>query len=305
MPRATAGLRAGFARRLADLERRTPEWRTWLRLLGEAQRASGDPGWDARFAEAGVEQPGAGSSPGAPLLDGRTILVDPRRVRRLVRRLAETAAAGDGAGAASLGGYRPSAADTVRLLAAALRGDRAAVEAVAAPAGMDPGALEAVAQLAVLPLLHSCGRLLQDRVPLSWPQGYCPICGGWPVLAELRGLDRTRRLRCGRCGGDWRVNWLSCASCGETDHEQLGSLVPDDQSEVLKVETCARCRGYLKTVATLQAIPPFELLLWDLETVALDLVALDRGYTRPQGTSYAVNARVAARPSPPRWRFGP
>jgi len=46
---------------------------------------------------------------------------------------------------------------------------------------------------------------------------------------------------------------------------------------MLKVETCASCRGYLKSVATLQQIPPFALLLQDLETVELDLVALDRG----------------------------
>jgi hypothetical protein len=42
----------------------------------------------------------------------------------------------------------------------------------------------------------------------------------------------------------------------------------------------------------LQAIPPFELLLRDLETLELDLVALDRGYGRPEGSGVAVEVEI-------------
>jgi FdhE protein len=261
-----------------------------------------DPGWGTPLAEAESAAGDAGGSAQAPLLHGRTLEVDAARVRRLVRRLVSTAAAGETAAAASLRGYRPSAIEAVGLLTAAVRQDRARIGALAAPGGIDSGALASVADLAALPLLHSCGRLLVDGVPDFWPHGYCPICAGWPILAERRGLDRTRRLRCGRCGGDWPVNWLCCIYCGEKEHERLGSLVPEDRGETLKVETCASCRGYLKSVATLQQIPPFALLLQDLETVELDLVALDRGYSRPQGGGFAVDVRVMARPSRLIWR---
>jgi FdhE protein len=47
-------------------------------------------------------------------------------------------------------------------------------------------------------------------------------------------------------------------------------------------------------VATLQGIPPFELLLQDLETVELDLVALDRGYRRPEKSGFPLDALVVA-----------
>jgi FdhE protein len=77
------------------------------------------------------------------------------------------------------------------------------------------------------------------------------------------------------------VQPLWCIYCGEKDHRKLGSLVPEGAGETLKVDTCETCRGYLKSVATLQPIPPFELLLQDLETVELDLVAMERGYERP------------------------
>ncbi len=43
----------------------------------------------------------------------------------------------------------------------------------------------------------------------------------------------------------------------------------------------------MKTLTALEASPLVDLLLRDLETVDLDLVSLDRGYTRPEGPGYA------------------
>jgi FdhE protein len=129
-------------------------------------------------------------------------------------------------------------------------------------------------------------------VPPHWHHGYCPVCAAWPILAERRGLDRSRRLRCGRCGAEWKVQWLYCVYCGEREHERLGSLESDDRGEMLKVETCATCRGYLKSIASLQGFPAFELLLQDLETVEFDLVALDRGYCRPLRSGFALDIQI-------------
>jgi FdhE protein len=185
----------------------------------------------------------------------------------------------------------------MHLLTAAIRQDRVGVGEVAAAGTVDPGTLETIAQLAAIPLLQSCAGPLHDQVPVSWARGYCPICGSWPLLGEFRSLDRTRRLRCGRCAGDWRINWLRCPYCDETDHERLGSLVLGDQLETLTVETCRNCFGYLKSVTTLQAIPPFELLLRDLETVELDMAALDRGYARPEGAGFSLDLQVTAKTS--------
>jgi FdhE protein len=86
------------------------------------------------------------------------------------------------------------------------------------------------------------------------------------------------------------VEPLWCTYCGERDHRKLGTLVPDVPRDPLQVDTCESCRGYLKSVATLQAMQPFELLLQDLETVELDLVARERGYVRPE----SVTSRVAS-----------
>ena len=35
--------------------------------------------------------------------------------------------------------------------------------------------------------------------------GYCPICGAWPLLGELRGVELSRFSRCAGCGAGWRA----------------------------------------------------------------------------------------------------
>lgn len=293
MQRTTAGLRTESAARLTDLERQRPEWRAWLKLLGEAERALDDAGWRQPLEE--NELASVVPQSGVPLLHGRTLSVDAARVQQLVGRLASTVAHGSVAG--TLRRFRPSAGEAIELLQAALRQDPIELDAPTAAAGIDEGALTSLAHLATFPLLQSCGRLLKDQVPRFWPHGYCPICAAWPILAERRGLDRTRRLRCGRCAAEWEVQWLCCIYCGEREHELLGSLVPDDRGEMVKVETCATCRGYLKSVATLQGLSPLELLLKDLETVELDLAALDRGYGRPQERGFSLDVQLVDRAS--------
>jgi len=121
--------------------------------------------------------------------------------------------------------------EVLELAAAAARQDGAVIGRAARAAHIDPAALETVVNLAVWPLLQACGRRLQAHIPSGWSRGYCPVCGAWPVLAELRGLERTRCLRCGRCGADWQRPWLACVYCNERDHERLGSLVIEGRVE--------------------------------------------------------------------------
>jgi FdhE protein len=292
MQRTAPGLRTDTAARLAGLGRLRPEWQTWISLLGVAERALNDGGWRSPLYETELARRFSGSPEDTPLLNGRTLQVDAARIRRLVRGLASTASAGDLEGGTSLGRYRPSEAEALGLIAAAVRQDDDGIKELAAERGVDAGALASVAHLAAFPLLQSCGRLHESRVPSHWHHGYCPICAAWPILAERRGLDRSRRLRCGRCAAEWEVRWLYCVYCGEQEHERLGSLEPDDRGEMIKVETCATCRGYLKSFASLQGFPAFELLLQDLETVEFDLVALDRGYCRPLKSGFALDIQI-------------
>jgi FdhE protein len=288
MQRTASGLRTDTAARLAELELQRPEWHTWLSLLGVAARALNDAGWRTPLHEAELPSTFSSSPEGVPLLNGRVLQVDGGRIRRLVRGLAS---------AASLRRYRPSEAEALGLISAAVRQESDEIRGLAAERDVDAGALASVAHLATFPLLQSCRRMLESRMPSYWRHGYCPVCASWPILAERRGLDRSRRLRCGRCAAEWEVQWLYCIYCGEREHGRLGSLEPDDGGEMLKVETCATCRGYLKSIASLQGFPAFELLLQDLETVEFDLVAMNRGYARPPKIGFALDVQITSHAS--------
>jgi len=200
-----------------------------------------------------------------------------------------------GGGAAALAGAaRADDAAFAELLDSGLAQDTARISALAVRLGVEPEALAAVAVVAPAPLLRACAERWGERQPAAWRHGYCPLCGAWPALAEARGLERARRLRCGRCAADWEIAWLRCVYCGMDDHTQLGGLVSGARTQVT-VDTCGACRGYLKTVTTLGPTPADEIGLLDLATVELDVAALEQGYRRPAGPGAPLGAHVRPR----------
>jgi FdhE protein len=62
------------------------------------------------------------------------------------------------------------------------------------------------------------------------------------------------------------------------EHEMLGYLHVDGEEAKYRAATCDACRGYVKTVSTLTELQPLQLLLADLATLHLDLIAAERGY---------------------------
>ena len=132
---------------------------------------------------------------------------------------------------------------------------------------------------APLPLLHACRR--RWGVPRDWARSTCPICGAWPGFAELCGVERSRYLRCVRCGAAWRAHGLACVFCGTRDHAALGSLVAEEGAPGWSIEVCNPCKGYLKVFTTLRPGPAEQVLLRDLASVELDIAAGLRGYRRP------------------------
>lgn len=252
---------------IAEARRRSPESEPWLGLL-EAAIGDGENGavWEAAVPQL---SPAADRAVKAPLLVRAHITVDQRSARRLVRRLGE------------------SGGDAIALLEAGVRQD-----------DTDSPARRVVAQMAALPLLQACGRRLAAQLPPTWWEGYCPVCGAWPTLAEYTGLERKRQLRCGRCGTGWAIPWLRCAFCDETHHERLGYLTPETDEQMRKVEVCHSCKGYLKAVTTVRPLAPWAVLLDDVTTVHLDVAALERGYQRPERPGYALEARITGRRRP-------
>ena len=181
--------------------------------------------------------------------------------------------------------------DIFTLFRATLHQDSDHIKDCAAVLGVDPEAFQAVAAMVPLPFLQACNRRWRRAIAVSWMEGYCPLCGAWPAFAEVRGIERSRYLRCGRCGGEWQAHLLFCPYCGNTDHKEQVSLVPES-SPKSAVDACRRCLGYVKTFTTLQGSPPAKVILDDLASVELDVAAAEQGYKRPQGAGYALNVTV-------------
>src|SRR5690606_22977358 len=162
-------------------------------------------------------------------------------------------------------------------------GEFGALSAMPLPRATDSRFLATLLDWAVRPVLTCASARVAPL--LDEPRretGRCPSCGALPGLAELRGSkdDHARVLRCLRCQGAWRWPMLACPACEEREHRQLGYLHGEGELEYRRVERCDRCRFYVKALAALSPLAADDLLRADLDSVALDVVAAERGYWR-------------------------
>lgn len=264
-----------------------PAWQPWLSLLDLALEAAADPAWAAM-----VPEPHGGRPPLAPLLHGTTIRLDARRASRLVRQIARALHAVEHADGGGMPARASALPDPAALIRAAIEHDPDALERMSVVAGVPSDRIAVLAQLVALPLLHACASVLAPRIRPGWLAGHCPVCGAWPALAEMRGIERRRQMRCGTCASAWELPVLLCPFCGERSHERLSSFFVEGEEQRRRVESCASCGGYLKTVTVLRALAPRDLAIEDLASIELDLVARDRGLARPEHLAYPLSITV-------------
>ncbi len=178
------------------------------------------------------------------------------------------------------------------LLSASVSRDQHAIRTGAVHRGLSPDLVWLVAELAVSPYVHALQRAMfraEDatlRAALAdWNRGYCAACGSWPALAEV--VEGHRVLRCSFCAFAWELTTYACIYCGE-EGEPFVTAAPDEERKDRRVEVCGSCAGYLKTVDT-PALSPFPLLaIADLETMDLDVAAMEHNYARPPMKEFAV-----------------
>lgn len=273
---------------LKDLKQRRKEWAPWLAVVEEVLRETGAPTW-----EAAVPAGGDARHTTVPLLAGATLSLQASSVRRFLERLIRMASLGGSSKMASLQAALDADLDVLALFTASLCQDSDRIKEGAALSGADAEALQAVIALLPVPFLHACNRRCATSICESWVQGYCPVCGSWPAFAEVRGIERRRSFRCGRCGAAWHARALYCPYCDMSDHGELVALVPQKGEWNAAIDACNRCRGYVKAFTRLQGCPPETVMLEDLASVELDVAALEHGYTRPPGAGYALDVRVA------------
>ncbi len=229
---------------------------------------------------------------GIPALFAEPIPVSSAEVRPTFLSLCDALARGGAGDAARNIGtaIEDGSVELGSLLRASLMRDHNAVQTGAAHRGVAPELLWLVAELAVSPFVHGLQRLLTDPLgragrnePLrsaleTWRQGYCPICGSWPALAER--LHGTRVMRCSFCAFAWSLEDAGCFYCGQSA-PAFAVSTPDPVHTDRALETCDACHNYLKAI-DVSDLAPFPLTaIADLETMEMDVIAMQRGYHRP------------------------
>jgi hypothetical protein len=116
----------------------------------------------------------------------------------------------------------------------------------------------------------------------------CPMCEGAPVVGVLReeGHGAKRRLVCGLCLTEWDYLRVVCVKCSEQRFEAL-PVFSAEQVPHARVDACDTCRSYIKTIDATKdgrAVPVVD----DLATIALDLWARERGYTRVRASLMGI-----------------
>ena len=222
---------------------------------------------------------------GVPALSGEPIPVPAVTLKPLMANLSDALAAGGAGEAAEHIGAAIVSGDIepASLLTASLTRDQHAIRTGAVHRGLAPDLLWLIAELAVSPFAYALQRSIFAHEGLvdalaQWHHGYCPACGSWPALAEVVGGHRT--MRCSFCATAWELNTYACVYCGEGG-EPFATAAPNEARMDRRLELCRACGSYLKTVDVAD-LSPFPLLaIADLETMDLDLAAMENNYRRP------------------------
>jgi FdhE protein len=290
-------------RRVAALKKSRPELTEALDLQAELIRAgltSARPAQAQPFALP-REHLTARVRQGVPMLHDQPALVDIHFAADLFSRLVNVLQQRDDpelqarlrsvAGAAEAGRLDPE-----RLFGEGFVQHQDHLAEIARAIDVDAELLATLAAQATAPLLRAYAHHLLPLIEraddgsadgAAWQRGYCPICGGWPMLGELRGVELAQYLRCGACGSGWRWPRLSCPYCANDDYQSLHTLTVDGEQR-FRISICELCQGYLK-IGNAFDPPSAELLpLDDAATLHLDVAAIERGYRRPVGSGFAI-----------------
>ena len=142
---------------------------------------------------------------------------------------------------------------------------------------LDPEGLGFLVRTAMSPAMERLRSAFAGRIdPENWNHGHCPLCGSSPDMACFTSSGK-RYLHCELCGTQWAFQRIGCPFCGNADQERLGYLEPEEETG-FRVYFCKNCLKYIKTIdkREIEEAPP--LVLADIVTLHLDLIALEANY---------------------------
>ncbi len=174
--------------------------------------------------------------------------------------------------------------DLQELFKKLVEGDKEYLDSISGKTGLNKWLLTFLAESSINPLLEAYAEKLKGYVDQEiWFKGYCPICGSQPVIGELRnteGLEGARFLVCSSCSFKWRFKRLACPFCGNEDHKKLRYFNTEADGKGYRVDVCEECKKYIKTIDTGALGEGAILLVEDIATLHLDIIAQKEGYKK-------------------------
>jgi FdhE protein len=140
-----------------------------------------------------------------------------------------------------------------------------------------------IAEMLARTVLAPLAVRLRERIRHDdWLKNYCPVCGAAARMAKISDEEErpgARYLQCQVCDSLWRFPRVQCAHCGNADHKSLGFL-EIEEDDPYWVDFCRKCQNYIKTVDERKypGEKPVNLLVEDIGTIGLDLVAEQEGF---------------------------
>jgi FdhE protein len=106
----------------------------------------------------------------------------------------------------------------------------------------------------------------------------CPFCGSKPYFSRISSSDGRRYMFCERCFTEWETRNLYCVHCSNNNPHLIQYLTVEDDPGY-QVCVCEECKGYIKIFDERQKGLKTDLFIANIETVYLDMLAKEKGYT--------------------------
>lgn len=111
----------------------------------------------------------------------------------------------------------------------------------------------------------------------------CPFCATKSNFSRIRVTDGRRFMFCDRCFTEWETPNVYCIHCGNANPYSISFLTVEG-FPAYQAYICAECKGYSKSFDERQKAIRIDPFITNLETIYLDMMAQEKGYTSHEGS---------------------
>ena len=122
------------------------------------------------------------------------------------------------------------------------------------------------------PFYRICGRILAAGIDQSlWQRGYCPVCGGAPLIGKFREDDGLWVVECSFCHTLWNIQRTGCPFCDKSQGSLDFLYLEGDRAR--RANYCKSCRKYVKTIDARDGDENLMLPFENIVTAYVDIAA--------------------------------